>query len=170
MLPRILLGPKKRYFKKLEGDLSFRIFLIFRWIIAFIQKISTREYLAALLGQPLSPYSGYNDTVDPTIDNFWSTAAMRYAHSEVTSIIQRVTETFVTVEQGNVLLRDCWGTAICMEAGIEPILRGMTVSSQMESDTALVDDLRNYFFDNSNKYKIDGSDLYALDIQRVSLL
>eukprot|EP01126_Amoeba_proteus_P016386 TRINITY_DN17587_c0_g1_i1.p1 TRINITY_DN17587_c0_g1~~TRINITY_DN17587_c0_g1_i1.p1 ORF type:complete len:100 (+),score=16.72 TRINITY_DN17587_c0_g1_i1:108-407(+) len=38
-----------------------------RWVIAFYQSISTREYLAALLGAPLKPYTGYKrySTVPP---------------------------------------------------------------------------------------------------------
>jgi peroxidase len=113
----------------------------------------------------LDPYEGYNNTVNPTVDNFWFTSAFRYAHSEISSLILRSTETYVTIPEGDVLLRDCWGK--CLDAGIEPILRGMSQNSQMEVDVALVDDLRNFFFDRSSKYSFDGSDLMAADIQRV---
>ena len=123
--------------------------------------------MAALLGEPLDPYEGYHNTTNPTVDNFFNTASFRYAHSEIASIIRRATETYITAPEGDVLLRDCWGSAKCLDAGIEAILRGMTLSSQMEMDTAIVDDLRDYFLDSS-KYAVTGTDLMAADIQRVT--
>jgi hypothetical protein len=52
-------------------------------VIAFIQNISTREYLATLVGKPLPPYKGYNKTVDPGIDHFFGGVALRYGNGRV---------------------------------------------------------------------------------------
>ncbi len=54
-----------------------------KWVIAFMQKIATREYTAATLARPLDPYTGYNPAVDPSMDAFFTSVGMRYGHSEV---------------------------------------------------------------------------------------
>lgn len=36
------------------------------------------QYIPAILGKSLPTYTGYNDTVDPTIDLIFSTAGLRY--------------------------------------------------------------------------------------------
>jgi hypothetical protein len=50
------------------------------------------EYLPQLVGRLLPPYSGYNSSVNPAIDVFFSTAAYRYGHAAVTDIIYRLDE------------------------------------------------------------------------------
>ncbi len=45
-----------------------------RMVIALYQKISTREYLATMLGEPLPPYTGYNSSVNPRTDMLFSFA------------------------------------------------------------------------------------------------
>ena len=63
-------------------------------------------------------------------------------------------------------MRDCWGTKPgerCLIAGIEPLLRGMTVNAQNTLDLSYIDDIRNYAI--APKYGF-GLDLFSLDIQR----
>ncbi len=51
-------------------------------VIAEIQSITYNEWLPALLGRnALSPYRGYDATVNPSVANEFSTAAFRLGHS-----------------------------------------------------------------------------------------
>ncbi|RUS32294.1 heme peroxidase [Jimgerdemannia flammicorona] len=52
-----------------------------KWVIAFVQKITTTEYLGVLLGRPLPPYTGYRQDVKPGIEAFFAMASFRYGHS-----------------------------------------------------------------------------------------
>lgn len=71
-----------------ENGLCF-FFCLFKYhkVIAFIQNISTREYLAALAGKPLSAYKGYNSSKDPSTDHAFGTVTMRYGHTTVPSFM-----------------------------------------------------------------------------------
>ena len=57
-----------------------------RWVIAIIQKITYLEYLSVVLGTPLPSYNGYNSSLTPSIDSFFSTVTSHYGHSELSDI------------------------------------------------------------------------------------
>ena len=40
-----------------------------------------------MLGEPLKPYSGYDPTIFPNVEHFFSAVAMRFAHSNVVDTI-----------------------------------------------------------------------------------
>ena len=51
-------------------------------MIAEIQAITFNEWLPAMLGNnAVSPYEGYNTSVNPGINNEFSAAAFRFGHS-----------------------------------------------------------------------------------------
>jgi len=134
-----------------------------KWVIAFWQKVVTREWLATLTGLPLDPYTGYNPNVNPSIENFFATAAFRYGHPEVNSIVPRVDASYQEIQAGHILMRDAYWVPQRIEAeGIENILRGTTINTQGYVSTTMVDDLRNYMFTPPP----NSSDLGATNIQR----
>jgi len=140
-------------------------------IIAMIQSITTREYLAALTGTPLTPYAGYDPTVDPAIDHFFSAVAFRYGHSSVASFISFEQDDF----QQGILLRDATGfpnlwnyrsakTGLTEPFDAEGYLRGLANTVEMNVDPGVVDDLRNYLVSPTSPR--GGLDLLAINIQR----
>ena len=52
------------------------------------QKITYEEFLPALVGHKLEPYSGYDDTVDPRVATEFATAGFRLGHSMVADDIE----------------------------------------------------------------------------------
>jgi hypothetical protein len=52
------------------------------------QKITYEEFLPALIGHKLEPYSGYDDTVDPRVATEFATAGFRLGHSMVADDIE----------------------------------------------------------------------------------
>jgi hypothetical protein len=58
-----------------------------KWTIAYYQSLTFREYLAAGSGTPLPPYVGYDPTINPTVDDFFGSVAMRYGHSGLPSLV-----------------------------------------------------------------------------------
>ena len=133
--------------KKQEGTFLFYSFLIIRWVIAFIQKIFTREYTAALLGQPLPAYKGYNPSIRPSCDNFMANCAFRYGHAEVNSFVARLNEEYNEDPKGFMQLKDCFASTPgtkCYNAGWAPLFRGMCSYAQKLVEPYWVDDVRNW--------------------------
>jgi len=59
--------------------------------IAQMQNITFNEYLPTLLGDDaLSPYAGYNASIDPSIERVFSSAAFRLGHTQLSSEILRL--------------------------------------------------------------------------------
>ena len=52
------------------------------------QKITYEEFLPALLGHTLEPYSGYDDTVDPRMATEFATSGFRLGHSMVADDVE----------------------------------------------------------------------------------
>lgn len=72
-------------------------------MIAILQHITYDEYLPTLLGKALPPYTGYNDQLFPNVENFFSSVAMRFAHSNIVRNINLIDEDNKTV--GNMDLK-----------------------------------------------------------------
>ncbi len=133
---------------------------------ALIQVITYNEFLPALLGtNALAPYQGYNPSVDPGIDQVFSTAAFRIGHTMVSSTLLRLDANGNPIAQGNLPIKDGFFTPnrLITEGGIDPILRGLAASNMQTIDTHLVDDLRNFLFGPPGA---GGFDLASLNIQR----
>lgn len=60
--------------------------------MAHLQHTIYEEYMPVLLGALLPTYTGYNESVDPSVDNFYATVAMRYGHAVVTDTVLRLDE------------------------------------------------------------------------------
>lgn len=146
-------------------------------VIAELQAITYNEWLPALLGKnALSPYSGYDPTVNPQIANEFSTAAFRL-HTTINDDVEffdnegrPITFTYVndggetvTVE-GEVALSDAFfNPDLLRGSGIDSILKYSASTHMEELDTQVVDSLRNFLFGQPGQ---GGLDLASLNIQR----
>ena len=133
------------------------------WTIAVYQAITIREYTAALLGEPLPPYQGYNVSANPTTVVEFCHAAFRYGHSEINKIFMRMDQNFEQDITSHILMRDVlWSQAEVNRSGIEPILRGMITQQQSAADLSFIDDVRQFYANGP----ADGLDLPAINVGR----
>ena len=136
-----------------------------RKVIALNQAITFNEFLPTLLGSSAIPaYSGYDETINPSISNEFSTGLYRLGHSMVSTRIQRLDANLKTIPQGWTSLRDAFFRPDRItEGGIDPLLRGAAKQRSSNIDISVVDELRNFLFGNPGA---GGLDLAALNIQR----
>ena len=136
---------------------------------AQLQKVVYKEWLPALLGDDtgIPEFTGFDESVDPTVSNFFSTAAFRVGHTllneQVTRIDSRyrplpplgLNETFMVPD-------------LVREDGIDPFIRGLIETAAQEVDSMIVDSVRNFLFANIAETfpEVDGVDLAARNIQR----
>jgi hypothetical protein len=130
---------------------------------ALIQAITYEEFLPTI-GVNLTPYSSYDETINPGIMNSFSGAAFRFGHSAVSGTLVRYDEESV-FSFGSVDLRTAFTnpTFLKDEGGIEPFLRGLAAQKHQKIDTKVTSDLRNFLFGNP---AAGGMDLVALNIER----
>ncbi|MDX9910521.1 MAG: peroxidase family protein [Phycisphaerales bacterium] len=135
------------------------------WVGALVQNISLYEFLPALVGDARVPaYTGYDDSVDPSIVTEFSTGAFRMGHTMINPTLLRLDEDGLEIPEGHVPLRAAFfNPAILTEAGIEPFLLGLASQVSQEIDNKVVDDLRNFLFGQPGA---GGLDLPSLNIQR----
>jgi len=137
-----------------------------RIVGALMQVITYEEFLPALLGPDALPaYPGYNENVNPSIYNEFSTAIYRFGHSALSPTLLRLDEALNPIPEGNLALKDAFfrPDRVMNEGGIEPILRGLASQVCSSIDTELVDDVRNFLFGPPGA---GGFDLASLNIQR----
>ncbi len=136
---------------------------------AEVQVITYNEFLPALLGPnatSLDNYSGYDDTVDPSIRNEFSTAAYRVGHSMLSSslaLVQNGGSQSGSIPLRSAFFRPDWLGAPGNAGNLDLILKGLASNAMQEIDTLLVDDVRNFLFGPPG---VGGLDLAALNIQR----
>lgn len=130
---------------------------------AMIQAITYNEFLPAI-GVHLSPYQGYDPTINAGIMNSFSGAAFRFGHSAVTGNLVRYDEE-EAFSFGSVDIRNAFANPTFLEdeGGIEPFLRGLAAQKHQQIDTKITSDLRNFLFGQPGS---GGMDLAALNIER----
>ncbi|NER51770.1 MAG: peroxiredoxin [Symploca sp. SIO1A3] len=130
---------------------------------AQIQAITYNEFLPLLLGNgALDGYSGYDDTVNASISNEFSTAAFRVGHTMLSPELQRINNDGTSA--GSIALQDAFFTTTpLLEEGIDSLLFGLASQEAQEVDTLIVDDVRNFLFRLPGA---GGFDLASLNIQR----
>lgn len=134
-------------------------------VTAELQAITYNEFLPALLGEDaLSVYSGYDETVNPGINNEFSTAAYRFGHSMLSSELLRLNNDGTVADEGNISLQNAFFSPDEITTyGIDSILAGAAGQIANEIDSQIVDDIRNFLFGPPGA---GGFDLASLNIQR----
>jgi len=130
---------------------------------AKIQIITYNEYLPLLLGSDgLSPYQGYDETVNASISNEFAHAAFRVGHTQVSPTLDRIDPQ--TGASNPMALREgFFTTQPILEEGIDSLLLGLASQPAQEIDPLIADDLRNFLFGPPGA---GGFDLASLNIQR----
>jgi hypothetical protein len=130
---------------------------------AEIQVITYKEFLPALLGQgALTPYRGYNASVDPSIANEFSTAAFRL-HTLINDDVEFFGNDGKPVRDEVALSQAFFNPALLKQTGIDNILKYAASTQAQEDDNQIVDSLRNFLFGAPGQ---GGLDLASLNIQR----
>ena len=137
-----------------------------RLVVAKLQIITYEEFLPALLGTSAIPaWTAYDDTIDPSAYNAFTTAVMPFVHSMQSEQFLRLDAAGAVIAAGNVELKDTYFAAptfLTDATSIEPVLRGLAAQKHQKLDLQLVDDLRNAYL----AAPADGGlDLAALIIQ-----
>lgn len=138
-----------------------------RLVIAKIQVITYDEWLPALIGaNVIAPYSGYDDSVNPTIFNEFSVAAFRLGHSMLNEQLLRLDAAGDEIAGSHIDLKDAFFAApsvLTSSTDLDPILRGFATQLHQEIDAKVIDDIRNFLFGQPGS---GGFDLASLNIQR----
>lgn len=135
-----------------------------KFVSGFIQSIVYDEWLPAM-GVELTPYSGYQPTVNPQMMNIFTAAAFRMGHTLLNSNILRLDGQGNVIPQGNMSLRDAFFNPYPIQesGGIDPFLKGMAVQVQQKFDAKVIDDVRNFLFGQPG---FGGLDLVSININR----
>lgn len=135
-----------------------------KWIGGLIQHISFTEFLPSM-GIQLNPYSGYDPSTQPDINNIFANAAYRIGHTMVTDDLLLLDKDCNTIEANNSLVGNFFNNTLIQNFGIEPIFRGLSANVQQEIDLKVVDGLRDFLFQIPGVPPA-GLDLASLNIQR----
>jgi len=150
--------------RRQPGQSTDEHFEIARAIVcAEIQAITYRQYLPLLLGpDALRPYRGYDPSIDPGIENAFSTVAFRFGHSQVAYKLQRFDAD--GNDLGALSLMDAFFNPLELsKGGLEPLLRGLASQRAEEGDHKVNFYLQNTLFGDPS---MGGLDLAAINIQR----
>ncbi|KAF6252963.1 peroxidase [Scenedesmus sp. NREL 46B-D3] len=106
-----------------------------KWVVAHMQRITLVDYLTGL-GILLQPYLGYNATLNPTTDTFFSTVAYRYGHSTIADVILRLGPDWQEHPKGHLsMAASYYNPNVVLMAGLEPLLRGLIAMPQGEIES-----------------------------------
>jgi heme peroxidase len=131
-------------------------------VTAEYEHIITSEFLPALIGTDLGPYSGYDPNVNPNVSTEFSTAAFRVGHSQVSGTQTRIDN------NGNVVatqsLADAFFDTPAQAAGadnFDALLRDLSSDHSQATDPFAANDLLNAL--SAPPQLVD---LISIDIQR----
>lgn len=129
---------------------------------AQVQRITYEEFLPTLLGsRALSPYLGYDPSVDGTLANEFAVAAFRLGHTFLSNelLLEPAVDGVASISLADAF----FAPSTYLDLGIESILGGLVNQRPQELDPLLVDGVRNFLFGPPGA---GGLDLAALNIQR----
>ena len=141
-----------------------------RIVVAEWQNIVYGQYMTELLdNEDLKPsVSGtrYDSKVDPAMTNEFATAAFRFGHSMIQSIIKMLSTNDYKQEIGRYQLRHNFFDDTFYESNMENIIMGMIHNPAQSSGPSLIDDVTDHMFANRPAFKGIGTDLAAKNIHR----
>ncbi|XP_076171397.1 peroxidasin [Ptiloglossa arizonensis] len=115
----------------------------------------------------LGPYRGYNPNLDASVSNVFATAALRFGHTLIQPRLERLNESFQSIPQGPLLLRDAFFAPwrLVEEGGVDPLIRGMfaTPAKLKLPEQNLNSELTEQLFRTAHAVALD---LAAMNIQR----
>ncbi|XP_026811700.1 chorion peroxidase isoform X4 [Rhopalosiphum maidis] len=150
-------------------------------VTAQIQHITYNEFLPVLLGDSLMKrldlysqqtgyWNGYNSSMDPTISNNFATAAFRFAHTLIPSMMKFLKDNnsnpeFVEMRK---MLFNPYRLYTC--GGVDSVIRGAMNTSAGKSDAFFTPEVTRHLFEKNDGSRRTrgqcGLDLVALNIQR----
>ncbi|KAJ1348042.1 Peroxidase mlt-7 [Parelaphostrongylus tenuis] len=144
-----------------SGD---RLFQETRKIVgAIIQNIVYNEYLPKLLGvahsKVIGEYKGYDNSIDPTIANEFTTSAFRFGHGMLEEGYKRLDFSGQNISHGGFTFSEgvFKSSKILFEGGVDPVLRGL-MNSAVKRPHRMTPSITEKMFGNN--------DLGTLNIQR----
>ena len=157
-----------------SGLTEDEVFQLTRKIVgAEIQKITYFDYLPALIGtrffrdniQSFEDAGGYDPRLDPDVPNAFATAALRYGHSQIQPVWDRLDANLQPISRGPLDLVDTFFNPSEFEAGggTDPLLRGLLTQSVRQVDVFLNSILTTQLFANDDGLRFD---LASINIQR----
>ncbi|XP_025200669.1 lactoperoxidase isoform X2 [Melanaphis sacchari] len=150
-------------------------------VTAQIQHITYNEFLPVLLGdnlmkrldlysQQTGHWNGYNSSMDATISNNFATAAFRFAHTLIPSMMKFLKDNnsnpeFVEMRK---MLFNPYRLYTC--GGVDSVIRGAMNTSAGKSDAFFTPEVTRHLFEKNDESRPAGRqcglDLVALNIQR----
>lgn len=138
---------------------------------AEMQHITYQQWIPIIFGksveQLIGHYDGYNPNIDPSISNVFAAAALRFGHSIIQPRLERLNETFGSIPQGPLSLRDAFFSPwrLVDEGGVDPLIRGMfaTAAKLKLPNENLNTELTEQLFKTAHAVALD---LAAMNIQR----
>ncbi|MEO0405851.1 MAG: peroxidase family protein [Cyanobacteria bacterium P01_A01_bin.135] len=132
--------------------------------IAQMQNITFNEYLPTLLGEVLPSYTGYDPTIDPSIQRVFAVAAFRLGHTQLSSVVPQLNPD--GTPGGDRRLSDIFfpGVGLLQEEGIDGFLRGVASSLSQRVDNQVIEDVRSLLFGEGPNSP--ARDLAAINIER----
>lgn len=141
-----------------------RVFGMARKInIAQFQKVVYDEFLPSMMGKKIPAYTGYNEHINPSLSDVFTTAAYRIGHTMVGNVVTRRGVNMSEMEPLPVE-EMFFRTVRILDGGIEQFIRGAIYQTSQEVDLLVQSSIRNHLFKNIPQEK--GFDLVALNIQR----
>ncbi|KAK5642959.1 hypothetical protein RI129_009126 [Pyrocoelia pectoralis] len=138
---------------------------------AAMQHITYRYWLPHIVGpkgmQILGDYKGYDPTVNPSIANVFATAALRFGHTLINPILERLDSSFKPIKEGHLPLHKAFFSPwrLVDEGGVDPLLRGLfsTPAKLKRPHENLNSELTERLFESGHAVALD---LAAINIHR----
>ncbi|CAG9821890.1 unnamed protein product [Phaedon cochleariae] len=138
---------------------------------AAMQHVTYQHWLPIILGpkgmDTLGTYQGYNPNVNPTISNVFATAALRFGHTLINPVLERLDWDFQPIREGHLPLSKAFFSPwrVVEEGGIDPLLRGLfTAAAKVKRpEENLNSELTETLFQAAHAVALD---LAALNVHR----
>ncbi|XP_071446700.1 peroxidasin homolog [Hetaerina americana] len=138
---------------------------------ATMQHITYSHWLPHIVGpsgmEMLGSYAGYDPTVEATISNAFATAALRFGHSLINPVLQRLDNNLRPIPEGPLPLHKAFFSPwrLVEEGGVDPLMRGMfSIPAKLKTPhQTLNSELTERLFEVAHEVALD---LAAINIQR----